>query len=253
MVAQSSDAEVPEFDMEEKGEKLDILLPAQAGTVRVEYASLRAEESEEPGIISKVAIVPAPKARRAAQIPTYPAQARLDLFEHVAYMTQVGAPGYSGRDRLPGHLGTLLYNLESHVTEMYLQTASVANPSYAFHDEGHSTRVSNYLEQLASMHHPEFCLHPVEYFLVMVGAWTHDIGFAQSPRREIHHEQARNLVYQDRSIRAYLANDEIAIEVVARLAYNHSSKVVISSIDDWHAPITKLIPGEGMVQNRLTL
>lgn len=44
MVSQSSDAEVPGFDMEKKGKKVDILLPAKAGTIRVEYTSPQPED-----------------------------------------------------------------------------------------------------------------------------------------------------------------------------------------------------------------
>lgn len=244
MVTQSSHAQVPEFDMEEEGEKLDILLPVQAGTIRVEYASPRAEEVEEPDIISEVAFVPTRTVRRAAETPTRPIQAKLDLFEHVTYLAKTGAPGYSVQDRLPAHLGTLLYRLEDQITETYLKTASLANPSYAFHDEGHSRRVADYLEQLARLHEPTLRLNPVEYFLVVAGAWTHDIGFAQSSQREIHHEQAREIICKDRAIQAYLGNDETATEVVARLAFNHSSKVDVASIADWQPVISGLIPGQ---------
>ena len=243
MVAQSSDSEVPQFDMEEEGKKLDILLPAQAGSVRVEYASLRAEEGEEPETISEISFVPPAMGGRTEQIRTHPVRARLDLFEHVAGVAPAGVPGYSAKDPLPAYLGTLLYKLQDHATEAYLKTASLANPSYAFHDEEHSARVSNHLEQLASLHEPTASLNPAEYFLVMAGAWTHDIGFAQSSHREIHHKQAREIICNDRTIRAYLGNDETAIEVVARLAYNHSSKVDVASIEDW-PPTIELIPGQ---------
>ena len=229
--------------MDEKGKKLDVLLPAQAGTVRVEYASLRPEEGEEPETISEVGLTPVATVHRVERIPTRPTEARLDRIEHIIYSAEAGVPGYSAQDPLPAYLGTLLYKLQDHTTEAYLKTASLANPSYAFHDEGHSARVSNYLEQLASLHEPTVRLNPAEYFLVMAGAWTHDIGFAQSSHREIHHEQAREIICNDRTIRAYLGNDETAIEVVARLAYNHSSKVDVTSIEDWQ-PTVELIPGQ---------
>jgi hypothetical protein len=168
---------------------------------------------------------------------------QLQSIQDVVAVAQAGVPGYSVQDALPAHLETLLYRLEDHVTDTYLQTAPLANPSYAFHDEGHSKRVANHLEQLASLHEPIVYLNPVEYFLIMAGAWTHDIGFAQSSRREIHHEQAGEIICKDRTIQAYLGNDKTAIEVVARLAYNHSSKVDVIFIEDWQPPITELIPG----------
>ena len=158
-------------------------------------------------------------------------------------VAQMRMPDYSTQDILLAYLGTLLYKLQDHTTEAYLKTASLANPSYAFHDEGHSARVSNHLEQLASLHEPTVRLNLAEYSLVMAGAWTHDIGFAQSSHREIHHEQAREIICNDKTIQAYLGNDETAIGVVAKLAFNHSSKVDVTSIEDWQ-PTVELIPGQ---------
>ena len=61
-------------------------------------------------------------------------------------------PDYSPHDVLPPYMKALLNKLQDHVTRTYLQTASLANPSYAFHDEGHSERIIDYLNQLTSLH-----------------------------------------------------------------------------------------------------
>jgi len=189
----------------------------------------------------------------------FPSDVRAKMNPHISYMIQVelermsnqGAssspklrsPGDSSHDVLPPYTETLLNKLQDHVTRTYLQTASLANPSYAFHDEGHSERIIDYLNQLTSLHQLTHRLSSVEHFLVMAGAWTHDIGFAQSSARGVHHEQARDIVFTDDSIRAYLDNNETAIEVVARLAYNHSSKVDVISIEDWR-PMVELVRGQ---------
>jgi len=127
-----------------------------------------------------------------------------------------------------------LEQLADYVTEKYLQVSSNKHPEFTFHDEGHSDRVGQYIGQLVSLP----CVEPVnttERFLLLAGAWTHDIGFIVGARED-HNKTSREKIWADEIIRGYLCTSpqmgDAAVNVVAELAYNHSSSVPVVAIED---------------------
>ena len=128
-------------------------------------------------------------------------------------------------ERLSGRLK----QLAEYVTKEYLRVFSNKHPEFTFHNEGHSDRVGEYIGQLVSLPCVER-VNTTELFLLLAGTWTHDIGFVVGTR-EGHNEESSKRIREDEVIRAYLGN-QAAIDVVADLAYNHSSSVLVAAIAD---------------------
>jgi hypothetical protein len=122
-----------------------------------------------------------------------------------------------------------LEELAKYVTEKYLRFSSNKWPEFTFHNEDHSDRIGEYIGQIVLLPCVER-VNNTELFLLLAGAWTHDIGFVVG-RREDHNEESSKRIRKDEVIRAYLGN-QAAIDVVADLAYNHSSSVPVAAIAD---------------------
>jgi len=136
-------------------------------------------------------------------------------------------PFTASEDKNVRRLSAQLAQLVDHVTKQYLRYSSNRWPEFTFHNEGHSNRVGEYIEQLVLLP----CFKPVngtELFLLLAGAWTHDLGFVVGAR-EGHNEESSKRVKEDDVIGALLGS-QTATDVVAELAYNHSSSVPVAAI-----------------------
>ncbi|MFQ6100727.1 MAG: restriction endonuclease [Anaerolineae bacterium] len=136
-------------------------------------------------------------------------------------------PFTASEDENVRRLSARLAELANHVTTQYLRYSSNRWPEFTFHNEAHSNRVGEYIEQLVRLP----CYEPVnvtELFLLLAGAWTHDLGFVVGAR-ESHNEESSKRIKDDDVVGALLGS-QAAIDVVAELAYNHSSSVPVAAI-----------------------